>query len=226
VGSKTLTASNNFSLSSATVRNEMSELEEMGYLEQPHTSSGRVPTALGYRTYVDSLMGQYMLSIEEIDLLNELMKFKMNELGTIMEKASRIISEMTNYTSFSLIKEHKNTSTRFETVFIDEKSILLIMICENDIIKSRQLKLKSPITKDALLEIQEALNKNFVGVSADKLLVPLIFKFEEDLGKYSFLSSQLVRAIYDLVSDDNKETVHIEGATKLLSYPEFSTVSK
>ena len=86
VGSKLLTTSDQFAVSSATIRNEMNDLEEMGYLRQPHTSAGRVPTSLGYKIYVNDLMEQYLLSIDEIKLLNELMTFKVNEVGTVLEK--------------------------------------------------------------------------------------------------------------------------------------------
>ena len=118
VGSKLLTTSDQFAVSSATIRNEMNDLEEMGYLRQPHTSAGRVPTSLGYKIYVNDLMEQYLLSIDEIKLLNELMTFKVNEVGTVLEKASRIISQMTNYTSFSFCDDSGSVLKRFLSIRI------------------------------------------------------------------------------------------------------------
>lgn len=226
VGSKSLTGSKQLSVSSATIRNEMSELEEMGFLHQLHTSSGRVPTALGYRTYVDSLMEKYLLSIEEINILNELMTYKMDELDSIMEKASHIISELTNYTSFAYVKETEIKPKRFEVVYIDEHSLMLVMICENGSVKNVQVHIKASVPLDSLSVIQNALNQCFCGISMDKISMPLVFKFEELLQSFSDFASSIVRAIYEMLSESEKEKVHVEGVTKLLSYPEYSSAEK
>lgn len=226
VGSKLLTSGDQFAVSSATIRNEMNDLEEMGYLRQPHTSAGRVPTSLGYKTYVNDLMEQYLLSMEEINLLNELMAFKMNEVGTVLEKASRIISQMTNYASFSFCEEGSVCAKRFESVFIDDTSVLLVAISDKLPVKSRQLRLRDPITRDELTFITKAINETFTSITAESLVMPLIFKFEERLGSLSHFSSPFVRAIYDILAEDTEGKVHVEGATKLLEYPEFSSAAK
>mgnify|MGYP002431080489 CR=1 FL=1 len=157
VGSKFLTTVSQIPLSSATIRNEMSELEEMGYLEQPHTSAGRVPTALGYRTYVNSLMERYRLSLEELSLLNELTAYKMDELGKIMEQASHVISEVTNYPTFAVIKPPESDVNRYETVLIDDHSFLLIMIGANGTVRNRNVRLKSLIDQEALEALRKAI---------------------------------------------------------------------
>jgi heat-inducible transcriptional repressor len=225
VGSKYLTTSYDFSVSPATIRNEMSELEDMGYLEQPHTSAGRVPTALGFKTYVNTLMEKYFLTIEELNVLNELTTFKINELNRTLEQASKVISEMTNYTSFSVLRSPEDTALRFETVLIDKNSLLIVMICENDIVKSTRVKMRVPIDDKTIKTIQDSLNANLIKKHADEITMPVFMAFEKSLGDFGYLASDCVKAIYEMLSADSKERVHVDGVTKLLSYPEFSTVS-
>ncbi len=226
IGSKLLTSSEQFDVSSATIRSEMNDLEEMGYLHQPHTSAGRVPTALGYKTYVSDLMEQYLFSIDEIRILNELMTFKMNEIGTVLEKASRIISQMTNYTSFSFCQESGICAKRFETVYIDDSSVLLVLISDTEPVRSRQLRLPLPITREELNEVTAAMNDVFKGATADRLSMSLIFSFEERLGILARFASPFARAINSILSEDAESRIHVEGATKLLEYPEFASAQK
>ena len=208
------------------MRNEMSELEELGYLEQPHTSAGRVPTALGYKTYVNSLMERYRLSLEELSLLNELTAFKVDELGKIMEQASHVISEMTNYPAFAVIRPSEADVSRYETVLIDEHGFLLIMICADGSVRSRNVKLKSSIDKDASDAICKALNSVIAGAEINCISLPVVLKFEEALGQYAYLSTPVLRVIYEMSTAGDTERVHVEGVTKLFSYPEFNSVTK
>lgn len=226
VGSKFLTTVSQIPLSSATIRNEMSELEEMGYLEQPHTSAGRVPTALGYRTYVNSLMERYRLSLEELSLLNELTAYKMDELGKIMEQASHVISEVTNYPTFAVIKPPESDVNRYETVLIDDHSFLLIMIGANGTVRNRNVRLKSLIDQEALEALRKALNGVLLGTAVSDISLPVVLKFEEALGQYAYLSTPILRVLYEMANATDTERVHVEGVTKLFSYPEFNNVTK
>lgn len=225
IGSKYLTTSCDFTVSPATIRNEMSELEDMGYLEQPHTSAGRVPTALGFKTYVDSLMEKYMLTMDELKVLNELISFKMTELSDTLEQASKLISKMTNYASFAVLQAPDRTALRYETVFIDENDFLVVMICDNDVVRSERVKLREPITKEDLQEVQTAMNASLTGMHAEDITMPVFIAFEQSLGRLARVASACVKAVYDMLSGDNKEEVHVDGVTKLLSYPEFSDIS-
>ena len=226
VGSKYLTEKSDLSVSSATVRNEMNELERMGYLAQPHASSGRVPTAEGYRTYVNSLMEQYLLTLEELEVLNDVFSSKVSEIGKLMEKASHVISEMTNYTSFAVIRPSGSAAKRFETVRIDENSFLLIMICTDGSIRNRHVKMKTEVTADMLKSITYALNETLSGACSDQVTLQSVLEFEEKLGDYSYTAAAILRVIYDMLNSTDTEKVHIDGVTKLLSYPEFSDVGK
>ena len=226
VGSKLLTGTADLQVSSATIRNEMNELERMGYLEQPHASAGRVPTAEGYRTYVNGLMEQYLLSLEELKVLNEVFNYKVGEIERLMESASHAISEMTNYTSFSVLRPEGSSAQRFETLYIDDHSFLLIMICTDGNIRNRHVKVKASVTPEMVRAIADALNATMSGVCSDEVTLQCVLEFEERLGEYSGIAATVLRVIYDMLNSTDKEKVHIDGVTKLLSYPEFSDVEK
>ncbi|HBR31659.1 MAG: heat-inducible transcriptional repressor HrcA [Eubacteriales bacterium] len=226
VGSKVLSESSEFKLSSATIRNEMSELEEMGYLKQPHTSAGRVPTALGYRTYIDSLMERYALSMEELQVLDDLLSTKLGEFGAFMEEAGRAISDMTNYASFTVLNDSVSVVNRYETLYVDDYNFLLIMICREGIIRNRHVKVHEPVNKKMLAAVKTALNELFTDISAEEITLPIIMKFEEKLGRYKSISSTILRVICEMLGSYDCEKVHVDGVTKLFSYPEFFNIAK
>ena len=226
VGSKYLTEKCSFNLSPATVRNEMNELESLGYLEQPHTSAGRVPTTSGYRTYIELLMERYKLNVDEVSLLNELLNFKLGEMSKIMDEASRVISELTNYTTFSVMKKKGVTVKRYEFVRVDEKSFIMLLICDDGNIRSRHVIELLPVTDEMLSIASEALNESMVNVVPEQLALPAIIYFEEKLGSYSDFGMRLLKVVYGMLGISEDEQVHISGVTKLLSYPEFYNVSK
>ncbi len=226
VGSKYLTLHGGFTLSPATIRNEMAELEEMGYLEQPHASAGRVPSTLGYRTYIAMLMENYRLTVEEVETINELLDFKLGELGRIMEEASRVMSELTNYTAVTMLKNSGVTVTRYEGVLIDANSFLLVMICDDGEIRNCHVKLDAEVDEDMMRHVTAVLNKKLTGVSFDSITFQILMDIEDQLGEYSEFVKPVLRALYNTMSTDNGEQIHYGGITKLLSYPEFYNVQK
>ena len=183
VGSKSLTESNQFRLSSATIRSEMNDLESMGYLEQPHTSAGRVPTARGYRTYVDSLMEKYFLGMEELEVLDEVMSGKLVEVGRLMDEAAKAIGQITNYATFAFMGGGSSMVERYEAVFVDENSFLLIMILADGTIRNRHVKLMETITPALLETAKGALNTTLSHLSAEQINLSVILEFEEKMGE-------------------------------------------
>ena len=226
VGSKSLTESKQFSLSSATIRSEMNDLEAMGYLEQPHTSAGRIPTAQGYRTYVDSLMEKYFLGMEELEVLDEVMSGKMVEVGKLMDEAAKAIGQITNYATFAFMGGSGSAVDRYETVFVDENSFLLIMICKDGTIRNRHVKLMESITPDLLETAKKALNETLANLSADQINLTVILEFEEKMGEHRSFATTVLRVVHEMLGSYDREKVHIDGVTKLLSYPEFMNVAK
>lgn len=226
VGSKFLTTHSDFTVSSATIRNEMNELENMGYLEQPHTSAGRIPSPMGYRAYVDGLMERYRLQLEEIKLLDELMKFKMAEMDSLMEEAGRVLSNITDYTAFTAISRQGITAKRFEIVPIDSENILIVMICADGTVKTQMTALPVSFSTESLKRLAEALNVYLVGITADKINLSVIMAVEGRAGNDSVLVSSVLKCIYGMMKADKEATVNFAGIPKLLNYPEFSDVRK
>ena len=226
VGSKSLTESKQFNLSSATIRSEMNDLEAMGYLEQPHTSAGRVPTPQGYRTYVDSLMEKYFLGMEELEVLNEVMSGKLVEVGRLMDEAAKAIGQITNYATFAFMGGSGSPVDRYETVYVDAYSFLLIMIRGDGTIRNRHVKLMEPITPELLVSARDALNGTMSGLSAEQINLSVILEFEEKMGEHRAFATTVLRVVHEMLGSYDSEKVHIDGVTKLLSYPEFMNVSK
>lgn len=226
VGSKYLTANADFNVSSATLRNEMNALESMGYLEQPHTSAGRVPTAKGYRTYVENLMGRYLLAMEEVEVLDEIIENKLTEVNALMEEASHAIGELTNYTSFAFIGGSGTEADRYETVLIGEHDFLLVMICKDGSVRSRQVKTQESLDNSVLETAKNALNKYFCGITPEQVNLNTVIEFESAMGEHKAFATMLLRVINEMFNSFDSEKVHIDGVTKLLSYPEFFNVAK
>ena len=229
VGSKYLSGQTGLAVSSATIRNEMSDLEELGLLEQPHTSAGRVPSTLGYRTYIENLMEEYKLCAEEINLLNELLTFKVGEINKVMERASKVISSLTNYTTISVLKSGSARIKRFEAMLMDGNGIILAMICSDDSVKSKTAMFspdEKTVTQDDLSKLVSALNANLSGLSAEEITLSVILKTEEAMGERRSLVSPVLRMINEMLTDGEGEEISVAGIPKLLSYPEFYDVDK
>lgn len=225
VGSKYLMQS--ISCSSATIRNEMAELEEMGYLEQPHTSAGRVPSELGYRFYVDSLIQEYSMTANDIAEINNLMKVKMAELDQILTAASKVASNLTNYTGFAIKPRASSVSiTRFETFYIDSHNFVLVMLLSTGAVKTKNVKLQTRIDVETVSKLGGVLNVNLSGLSADEITLPIIVQLENAMGEESRIVNPIVKSIYDVMSEVDHGELKVSGLGRLLQYPEYSDTEK
>lgn len=227
VGSKALTKSSRFDLSSATIRNEMAELESMGYLVQPHTSAGRVPTDLGYRFYVDTLMQDYSLTAREIEELNRVLRAKTAELDRIIKEAGRVVSSLTNYTSIALSPGNRGKSAiRFSVTPVDNKSFLLVVVLEKNSAKTRFINTEIPIPEYVLKQLEELLNTYVAGRDLNDISISQMMEMESRLGEYGALISPIIKYIWEIVSSDSKGELKIDGVDRLLEYPEYSDVTR
>lgn len=227
VGSKYLTQSNDIALSPATVRNEMAELEEMGYLEQPHTSAGRVPSELGYRFYVDSLMNSYRLTKDELDELNGIVKVKEAELDKIIEQAGKLFSHVTNYTAITVRPRPQNVKVkRFSTVPVDINSYVLVVVTDSGQAATKLI--RTPCDLSALIvgRLADVLNSSLTGVSVNDLPYSEIAKMKARMGDYGLLIDPVVKFVHDTLAEIDKGDVRIEGVNRLLDYPEYADVKE
>lgn len=223
VGSKYIVQNNLLSCSSATIRNEMAELEQLGYLEQPHTSAGRVPSEKGYRFYVDSLVEQYAQATSDIAKINHLLKLKMSEIDQILDTASKLASSMTNYTGIA-IKPRSNsvTMSRFELVPIDSHNFAIVMITSGGVVKTKKVKVRSEYTPPVLSKLSQLLNSDICGLEADMINLPIIMNLENELGDYAFLVNPAIKAIYEVTSELDGGELKYAGLNRLLEYPEYA----
>ena len=183
VGSKYIVENRQLTCSSATIRNEMSELEEMGYLEKPHTSAGRVPSELGYRFYVDSLVQHYAMTANEIAEINNILKMKMTELDQILENASRVASNLTNYTGFAVKPKFSSHSiSKFEAISIDDFNLLLVMITSGGTVKTKRIHMPEMLSESLISKINIALNRYLVGLGSGDITLPILMDIENELG--------------------------------------------
>lgn len=225
VGSKLLSGS--MAISSATIRNEMSELEQLGYLEQLHSSSGRIPSSKGYRFYVDSLMSRYKLTLDEIRVIDSLMKNKLREFRDIIDEATRLLSGLTKYTAVSLTaKQNSDTVKRFEGILINETSFFLVMITSHDEVKTHVIKTAGIITSEDVVRVTNMLNTHLAGRELSAVTLDLIMRMENEIDTHREIVSDVLRAVYSAISESNQYTLNVDGASKLLEYPEFSDIAK
>ena len=227
VGSKYLTGEKGIQYSSATIRNEMSELEELGYLEQPHTSAGRVPSQLGYRFYVDALMQAYSLTANELRELNNMQMIRMAELDKILSCAGKLVSSLTNYTGIAVKPKPKTTFVRcFNTIYIDSRNFVLSLVMNDETVKSKYIHCAFDVTPDILNRLSGVLNNNIAGKTSDTISLPIIMKMEEEMGAEGTLISSIIKSVYEVTSGDGEGDLKFEGVDRLLEYPEFSDLSK
>ena len=226
VGSKYLSQDDKICCSPATIRNEMAELEEMGYLVQPHTSAGRVPSELAYRYYVDALVHQYANTRAEIAEINEVLRYKLTEMDEILEEVSRLASSFTDYTGIAFKPGvGKVRIVQFKSVLLSARDFLLVMTFEGDIVKTKTVHLSFNISEDILRRFTEALNMYLVNLPSDSITMPSIMRLEAIMGSAGGMVHPTVKAIYETMNELDTADVRLEGITKLLQYPEYSDIS-
>ena len=170
VGSKAIASEMGGSVSSATIRNELADLVELGYLEQPHTSAGRIPSPKGYRLYVNELMERQRLSIAETEKINQSLQIKMEELDRVISQAGRAVSSFVNYPAYvATAGKGSVTASRFELLPVDEKSCIVVMMMGDNRVKSQLLRMQLKVDRDQMAALVELLNRHFTGISTKEM---------------------------------------------------------
>ncbi len=228
VGSKYLAENQQLSCSSATIRNEMAELEELGFLEQPHTSAGRIPSELGYRFYVNSLLQQYRMTAGEIEAINSSLKTKLAEMDQLLSEASRIAAAVTNYTGIA-VKSRTSAVTirRFDCVRVDDTQFVLVMMPEGGSTAiTRAIRTPIPLPAEDLAHLIALFNELLAAVPAEGFTLSLIGRIERGMGRYAVLVAPIVRTVYEAMTEADKPHTAIEGVNHLLRYPEYADLDK
>ena len=226
VGSKYLAQDVQISASPATIRNEMAELEEMGYLIQPHTSAGRVPSELGYKYYVDALVRQYSDTKAEIDEINQLLSYKLSAMDEILAQVSRLAASFSDYTGIAFKSGlGKVRISQFKSVLLSPKDFLLVMTFDSETVKTKTVHLPFQLSEDTLRRFTEAVNIYLVNLTSEEITMPIIVKLEALMGSAGAMVHPTVKAIYETMAELDSADVKLDGVTKLLNYPEYSDVS-
>jgi heat-inducible transcriptional repressor len=229
VGSRTISRRHDMDLSAATIRNEMADLEELGYLTQPHTSAGRVPSQKGYRLYVDYLMRQADLSAVEKDYIHQVFHElkKKREIDEIIQCTVKVLSQMTNYTSLILGPQFRcSTLKQLRLVTLDDHKALLVMITDTGFIKNRVLDLPQALSSEELSRIVSYLNEQLVGQVLSSLSSSHLKQLRLDLYTRLELLEQLLLMIEDTCQEGESSRIVLGGTTNILNQPEFRDVEK
>ncbi len=227
VGSNYLMKNKGINYSSATIRNEMAELEDMGYLEQPHTSAGRVPSELGYRFYVDTLIEDYDLTAKEIGELKSSLAHKRSELDHILNSAMELASSMTNYPALAVKPRfHGFTVRKYSLISVDDYNFVLVMVTSAGETKTKNLRSERVVPPEATELMTSLLNTYLVGVRGSEITLDLVLEMERRMGDYAFIVSPVTKSVHEAISSDIGGELMVEGVNKLLSYPEYNDVDR
>ncbi len=227
VGSKYLALSDQLACSSATIRNEMAELKALGYLEQPHTSAGSIPTELGYRFYVNTLLERYSMTQSEIRQINANLNRKLSELDQILAEASRLASAFTNYPSIAAKPRSSGiTVDRFEGIYIDGRTFALVMIFSSGAVRTKRMRTTFPLTESELAQLERALNLFLSGKTAEQITLPVILEIENAMGIAAPVVNPLVKVIYETMQEFDAGDLRVEGVNRLLSIPDYTDMGE
>ena len=226
VGSKAIAAEMG-GVSSATIRNELSDLTELGYLEQPHTSAGRVPSPKGYRLYVNELMERQRLSIAETERINQSLQMRMEELDRVISQAGRAVSSLMNYPAYVAATGKKQmTARRFELLPVDEHSCIVVMMMGENRVKRHLLRMQLKVDTEQMPTLVNLLNSNFTGISADEMNRRLMDVSEQVTPQMFLLLSQTIAYAADVLQEAGQKEVFTVGTSQLLKLPEFRDADK
>lgn len=227
VGSKALTAGHDLPFSSATIRNEMSELEDLGYLEKPHTSAGRIPSPQGYRLYVDELMARPEELPDSDDLpLRKMMQLKVKELDRLIQEAGRLISNLTDYASVAITPAMTQTAIRqFEIIAVDRLCFVIVVVTESGAVKNKMVRTMTEVSKDEAELLTYVLNQTLTGLPLSHITTER-FDIVRRAAGLTALLAPVAEYIAELIEELGNQKVYLEGASKLLRFPEYRDPQK
>ena len=227
VGSKAITALPDMKYSSATIRNEMADLTAMGYLEQPHTSAGRIPSAAGYRLYVDELMMDYRLSIDETKSINTAIEEKMQRVDKLVEKVARLVSQATNLPAISAASRSANACVkRFEMIYARQGSFILVLMLPGDQVVNKLIRLPLNVEESDLKILSAVLNASMTDIPLEQITPELMDKVMRSAGAAASLVPIILDFTQETLKNQASTNMAIYGQSRLLGLPEYQDVGK
>ena len=224
VGSRTISKYADLNLSSATIRNEMADLEEMGLIIQPHTSAGRIPSDQGYRMYVDYLMEQKDKEVKE---MQNMMIQKQDRMESVLKQVVKVLANNTNYATMISAPQYHRTKLKFiQLSIISETQLLAVVVAEGNIVKNKMLNFEHGLNSEMLLKLNILLNTALNGLAMEEINLGLITKLKEQAGIHSDVVSKVLDTVAETIQMDDEMEIYTSGATNIFKYPELSDSSR
>lgn len=224
VGSRTISKYAELKLSSATIRNEMSDLEEMGYILQPHTSAGRIPSDKGYRFYVDQLMEEKEREITET---NKLLIERQDKMELVLKKVAQYLAADTNYASMITSPQYHRTKLKFiQLSMVNDQQLLAVVVAEGNVVKNKMLHIEHGLDNETLLKLNILLNTSLNGLTMEEINLGTIARLKEQAGIHSSLVGDVLDAVAEAIQMDEDMEVYTSGATNIFKYPELADSAK
>ena len=221
VGSRTISKYTDLNLSSATIRNEMSDLEELGYIVQPHTSAGRIPSDKGYRFYVDQIMQE---KEEEVTEIKDLMLKRVDRVELLLKQMARILAQNTNYAALiSAPQYHRNKLKFIQLSRVDDGKLLVVIVVEGNMIKNTMIPISQQLSDEGLLNLNILLNNALNGLTIEEINLDVISRLKEQAGIHSEVVDRVLNEVAEAIrADDDDLQIYTSGATNIFKYPELS----
>ena len=227
VGSKAITELPDMKYSSATIRNEMADLTAMGYLEQPHTSAGRIPSAAGYRLYVDELMLDYRLSMDETKSINTAIEEKMQRVDKMVEKVAKLVSQATDLPAISVASRYGSaTVNRFELILAGHGSVILVIILSSEEVVNKLIKLPVNVTESDLKILSAVLNATMTNLTAEEFSSELLERVMSAAGAAASLVPVVMEFTAETLNRQGSTNMAVAGQMRILGHPEYRDVDK
>ena len=226
VGSKVIAQKAGLGCSSATIRNELAELVNMGYLEQPHTSAGRVPTPMGYRMYVNELMEKQKLSLEETEEINRRLNQKLQQLDDTISDVSRLASQLTDYPALAITTFSAVTIKRFDIIYVDANTFIIVVMLSNNSVKNKLVHLPISVDQSMVQKLSTLFNAGFTGIDNEQITPLLISSTERAADDTMGIASVIAAFAIEVLSEAQSPSAFVSGENRLLNQPEFRDPDK
>ena len=219
VGSRTISKYADLKLSSATIRNEMADLEELGYIKQPHTSAGRIPTDKAYRLYVDQMMHD---RLEQFDAMTDVVVKKADKLDSMLQQIAKLLADRTNYASVVSSPTFTGRKLKFiQLTPVEQKKLLAVIVLDGNFVKNKMISLDEQIRQSFILKLNILLNSFLIGLNPQEITLGLIAEVKKQAAEHPAVVDAVVNAIDEAVREDSEVEVFTSGATNMLKYPEL-----
>ena len=224
VGSRTVSKYTDLNLSSATIRNEMSDLEEMGYILQPHTSAGRIPSDKAYRLYVDTILQR---KDEEVSEMKELMVEKADKIDLLLQQVAKLLAQNTNYTSMVTKPKYQHKRIKFiQLNQMSERQLLVIVVLDNNHVSIKFINLMTDADENVIAQMNFLMNTALTGLDFTEINMAIMQQIKEKAGEYGELASSILDCISEVMTEEDDSEIYTSGATNILKYPELSDKEK